>query len=168
MPRWRPQDHYTKQTGSKYITPDGHRQLVNEQQVLWKKRHYVTEKVAEAAAEGDRSENAEYLYRKKQLREIDHRLGYLGRRLKDMKVVYDPPADQTKVFFGAWVLVENQDGDEIEYRIVGSDEFDANKNWISMDAPVAKALLGKGIDSEVDVTLPQGKQQLYICAIRYQ
>lgn len=167
MPRWRSKDHYTKQIGSKYITPAGFQRLTLEQEALWKKRHYVTEKVSEAAAEGDRSENAEYIYRKKQLREIDHRLGYLGKRLKDMQVVHDAPPDQTKVFFGAWVTVEYEDSSEVEYRIVGSDEFDASKNWVSMDAPLAQALLGKSIDSEVNVDLPSGSQDLYIAGIRY-
>lgn len=178
MSRWRAKDHYTKQLGSKYITAEGYRRLVTEQTDLWEKRRYVTEKVAEAAAEGDRSENAEYIYRKKQLREIDHRLGYLGKRLKDMNVVYDPPQDQSKVFFGAWVTVEHDNGEETEYRIVGSDELDASKNWISIDAPVAQALLNKTIDDEVVVLLPSHSlsgvrhnpkpQTLFITNIRYQ
>ena len=120
-----------------------------------------------AAAEGDRSENAEYIYRKKELREIDRRIRYLQKRLPDLKVVAQLPGDQTRVFFGAWVTLEADDGQHVIYRIVGSDEFDPEKHWISLDAPMATALLKKAIDDEVAVETPNGTRSFVIVAVRY-
>lgn len=155
--------------GSKYITAEGYQHLAEELDHLWfKLRPEVTRAVSAAAAEGDRSENAEYIYRKKQLRQIDSRVRFLRKRLEDMKVVSIKPDDLEKVFFGAWVTVENEKGDEHCYRIVGPDEFDMADEYISMDSPVAKALLGKKLDDEVNLTLPSGKTMLIIVEIKYQ
>jgi transcription elongation factor GreB len=128
----------------------------------------VTKALTAAAAEGDRSENAEYIYRKKQLREIDSRVRFLRKRLEDMKVVSEKPSDHSKVFFGAWVTLEDENGDETKYRIVGPDEFDYQQNLISMDSPLAKALMGKSLDSAVIVETPQGSKEYYIVAIQYE
>ena len=155
--------------GSKYITPEGHHHLAKELDYLWfELRPEVTRAVSAAAAEGDRSENAEYIYRKKQLRQIDGRVRHLRKRLEGIKVVTTTPDNKDKVFFGAWVTVENEDGEEQRYRIVGPDEFDMEDDYISMDSPVAKALLGKNLDDEVTIELPKGKQQLVIVNIEYQ
>lgn len=155
--------------GSKYITAEGYQRLAEELDHLWfTLRPEVTRAVSAAAAEGDRSENAEYIYRKKQLREIDSRVRFLRKRLEGMKVVTEQPANTEKVFFGAWVTVEDQQGNEQRYRIVGPDEFDMHQNYISMDSPVAKALLGKNLDDDVMVDLPKGKKELIITEIEYE
>lgn len=163
MSRYRP----PQPPSSPYITPDGYARLQEELTGLWKRRAEVTKALAAAAAEGDRSENAEYIYRKKELREIDRRIGYLQKRLPNLKVVGDKPADQQRVFFGAWVTLEDDDGREVEYRIVGADEIDPDKGWISMDAPVAKALMKKAIDDDVEVATPRGKARYLIVKVRY-
>src|SRR5664279_5001766 len=131
-----------KAKASPYITPQGHKRLSDELSCLWKvKRPQVTQAVAEAAAMGDRSENAEYIYGKKQLRQIDSRLRFLSKRLDELVVVDRIPDDTSRVFFGAWVDVEDDEGNMHRYRIVGPDETDAAKNFISIDSPMAKALL---------------------------
>lgn len=163
MSRYRP----PQPPSSPYITPDGYARLQEELTGLWKRRAEVTKALAAAAAEGDRSENAEYIYRKKELREIDRRIGYLQKRLPNLKVVGDKPADQQRVFFGAWVTLEDDDGREVEYRIVGADEINPDKGWISMDAPVAKALMKKAIDDDVEVATPRGKARYLIVKVRY-
>lgn len=155
--------------GSKYITAAGYQRLAEELDQLWfKLRPEVTKAVSAAAAEGDRSENAEYIYRKKQLREIDSRVRFLRKRLEDMKVVSEKPANTDKVFFGAWVTVEDEEANQQRYRIVGPDEFDMHDDYISMDSPVAKALLGKNLDDEVEVNLPASKKYLLIIDIDYE
>ena len=155
--------------GSKYITSAGYQRLAEELDHLWfKLRPEVTKAVSAAAAEGDRSENAEYIYRKKQLREIDSRVRFLRKRLEGMKVVSEKPASTDKVFFGAWVTVEDEGTNQQRYRIVGPDEFDMRDDYISMDSPVAKALLGKNLDDEVEVNLPAGKKYLFIIDIDYE
>jgi len=155
--------------GSKYITATGYQRLAEELDHLWfGLRPEVTKAVSAAAAEGDRSENAEYIYRKKQLREIDSRVRFLRKRLEDMKVVSEKPASTDKVFFGAWVTVEDEEANQQRYRIVGPDEFDMQEEYISMDSPVAKALLGKNLDDEVEVNLPAGKKYLVIVEIGYE
>jgi transcription elongation factor GreB len=165
MGRYRP----PQPQGSKFITPQGYQRLQKELNYLWKdKRPEVTKAITAAAAEGDRSENAEYIYRKKQLREIDSRVRFLRKRLENMKVVNEKPSDETKVFFGAWVTLEDENGDEVKYRIVGPDEFDYQHNLISMDSPLAKALMGKSLDSDVVVETPQGQKEYYIVAIQYE
>jgi transcription elongation factor GreB len=152
---------------SLYITRDGYQRLHDELRALWKRRAGVTRALTAAAAEGDRSENAEYLYRKKELREIDRRIRYLQKRLPELKVVTEPPSDPTRVFFGAWVTLENDAGEKTLYRIVGPDEFDAATGWISMDSPVAKALMNKTVDEEVLVSTPKGVIRYCIVDVKY-
>jgi len=135
---------------------------------LWKeKRPAVTKSVSEAAAQGDRSENAEYIYGKKQLRAIDSRVRFLSKRLDDMVVVDGIPDDQKKVFFGAWVEVEDEDGEIRQYRIVGPDEFDIKKGLISMDSPLAKALLNHNEGDDIQVLGPNGIISQYINKVQY-
>ena len=164
MGRYRP----PQPKSSPYITPEGYAVLNAELEELWARRHEVTEALSAAAAEGDRSENAEYIYRKKQLREIDRRIRYLQKRLPDLKVVHDKPASQSQIFFSAWVRLEDEDGNETVYRIVGPDEFDLKKGFISMDSPVARALLKKGLDDEVTVKTPKGEKNYYVVEISYE
>ena len=151
MGRYRP----PRPKSSPYITKPGYDRLQAELTYLWKvKRPEVTKKVSEAAAQGDRSENAEYIYGKRQLREIDSRIGFLSRRLDALKVIEQSPPDQSKVFFAAWVTLEDQAGKEHRYRIVGADEFDTAPGYISIDAPLARALIGKSLDAEIQITRP--------------
>lgn len=139
---------------STYITKAGADKLLEELKYLWKKkRPEVTESVREAAAQGDRSENAEYIYGKKQLREIDRRVRYLEKRLEVCTVVDRLPDDRSKVFFGAWVTLEDEDGEVKKYRIVGPDELDHHNNYISIDSPMAKALLKKEEGDEICLQL---------------
>lgn len=162
MGRYRP----PQPVGSKYITAEGHKRLSEELDYLWKKkRPEVTRILSAAAAEGDRSENAEYIYRKKELREIDARVRFLRKRLDDMVVVDRIPKNTDKVYFGAWVTIEDETGAEKTYRVVGPDEFDPKLNYISMDSPMGKALLGKSLDAEFHIILDSKdgqKKHLYI------
>ncbi len=166
MSRWKP----ATTPGSKYITPAGIRRLREELDHLWRvERPEVTRAVAEAAAQGDRSENAEYTYGKRRLREIDRRVRFLRKRLDGMVVVSAPPADPRRVFFGAWVELEDEDGGLRRHRIVGPDEFDMAPGYISMDSPLSRALLGRRLDDEVRIALPGGgRQTLVITAIAYE
>lgn len=152
---------------SPYITREGYQSLSDELKALWKRRAGVTRALTAAAAEGDRSENAEYIYRKKELREIDRRIRYLQKRLPDLKIVAQQPSDPGMVFFGAWVTLEDNDGTECRYRIVGADEFDPATGWISMDSPMAKALMKKTIDDEVRVDTPEGQREFTVTEIGY-
>ena len=153
----------------RYITPEGEQALRDELHFLWKvKRPEVTQAVREAAALGDRSENAEYIYGKKQLREIDRRVRFLSKRLDEVSVVDRLPEDRSRVFFGAWVTIEDEDGSEQEYRIVGADEFDLEKGYLSINSPLARALIGKHLDDEVSVRTPEGWKQVVITDICYQ
>ena len=153
---------------SKYITAAGKERLQKEYDYLWTvKRPQVTRSVQEAAAQGDRSENAEYIYGKKQLREIDSRVRYLQKRLSDITVVDTAPSDQQCIYFGAWVTLENPDGNTVKYRIVGPDEFDDAPEYISMDSPLARALMKKRINDEVCVSLPNGSQVYCIIDVSY-
>lgn len=152
---------------SPYITIEGHQRLSDELDNLWPKRREVVAALSAAAAEGDRSENAEYIYRKKQLGGIDRRIRYLQKRLDELKVVDNIPSDPNKVFFGAWVELEDEQGECVKYRIVGPDEFDEQGDYISMDSPVAKALLGKSRDDEVIVQTPKGKLAYVVVAVEY-
>lgn len=158
-----------KKTGvSPYITPEGHKRLNEELSYLWKiKRPQVTQAVAEAAAMGDRSENAEYIYGKKQLRQIDSRIRFLAKRLSELIVVDRIPKDTSKVFFGAWVEVEDTDGNISRYRIVGPDETVLEKDFISIDSPMAKALLRRAIGDEVVVSRPNGTNAFVVNSIHY-
>ena len=154
--------------GSQFITPEGLARLRAELDELWRtERPRVTQAVQEAAAQGDRSENAEYIYGKRRLREIDSRVRFLRQRLDGMTVVAQPPADPRRVFFGAWVTLERADGTEVRYRIVGPDETDATAGHISMDSPLGRALLGKGLDAQVSVVLPSGSTTFLIVAVEY-
>ncbi|MFP5504851.1 MAG: transcription elongation factor GreB [Gammaproteobacteria bacterium] len=164
MSRYRP----PQPKASPYITPAGYQRLQDELAALWKRRAGVTQALAAAAAEGDRSENAEYIYRKKELREIDRRIRYLQKRLPDLTVVDQLPGDRGRVYFGAWVELEDEGGASHRYRIVGPDEFDARLGWISMDSPLARALLKRALDDEVAVDTPQGRRSFWITAIRYE
>jgi len=153
---------------SAYITPQGARRLREELDYLWRvKRPQVTQAVSEAAAQGDRSENAEYIYGKKQLREIDRRIHFLQKRLDSLVIVDRAPQDTSRIYFGAWVRLESDDGEIAEYRIVGPDEFDLEKGLISIDSPLARALLKKTVDDEVTVTLPKGRTTYTVLEIRY-
>lgn len=157
-----------KTKASPYITPQGQKRLSEELSCLWKvKRPRVTKAVSEAAAMGDRSENAEYIYGKKQLREIDARIHFLKKRLGELIVVDRTPDDTSKVFFGAWVEIEDTEGNVQQYRIVGPDESDAEKNFISIDSPVAKALLRRTEGDEVVVSRPNGKASFVVTSIHY-
>jgi len=154
--------------GSKYITPEGARRLNQELDELWRiERPRVTQAVSEAAAQGDRSENAEYTYGKRRLREIDRRVRFLRKRLEGMVIVDRPPTDAKRVFFGAWVSLESEDGTRVRYRIVGPDEFDASPEYISMDAPLGRALMKKALDDEVTVEVPGGTRTYVIVDIEY-
>ena len=155
--------------GSKYITPEGARRLRSELEQLWRdERPRVCQAVAAAAAQGDRSENAEYTYGKRRLREIDRRVRFLRGRLQGMVVVAQPPSDARRVFFGAWVELEAEDGARARYRNVGPDEFDRAPGYISMDSPLGRALLRKGLDDEVTVDTPTGSRAFAIVAIEYE
>jgi transcription elongation factor GreB len=153
---------------SKYITPAGAARLRAELDALWRvERPQVTLAVQAAAAQGDRSENAEYTYGKRRLREIDRRVRHLRKRLEGMTIVDQPPSDPRRVFFGARVTLEAAGGEQRSYRIVGPDEFDAAPDYISMDAPLARALLGRRLDDEVAVDLASGPVTYAITAIEY-
>ncbi|MDP8078440.1 transcription elongation factor GreB [Phocoenobacter skyensis] len=154
---------------SPYITREGWHTLEKELKFLWKvERPQVTQAVSDAAALGDRSENAEYIYGKRRLREIDRRVRFLSKRLDVLRIVDYSPSQEGKIFFGAWVELENEEGEINQYRIVGCDEFDPAKHWISIDSPVARALIGKQVDDEVKVETPSGKVTLYVNKIWYK
>ena len=152
---------------SPYITVEGYQKLERELKDLWVRRADVTLHLSAAAAEGDRSENAEYIYRKKELREIDRRIRYLQKRLPTLKLVDRLPENNQKVFFGAWITLERQDGKQSRYRIVGADETDARAGLISIDSPMSRALLKKEIHEEVRVKTPTGETLLTITEISY-
>lgn len=154
--------------GSKYITPEGARRLRAELDDLWRvQRPQVTRAVSEAAAQGDRSENAEYIYGKKQLREIDRRVRFLRKRLDGIVVVDRPPDDPGRIFFGAWVQLVDDEGAERELRIVGPDEIDPARGYVSMDSPLARALMGRRRDDEVGIDTPTGARMWTVIGIRY-
>jgi transcription elongation factor GreB len=153
---------------SPYITPEGRRRLEEELEQLWRvERPRVTREVTAAAAQGDRSENAEYIYGKKRLREIDRRLHFLRKRLDELQVVAPSPSQEGRVFFGAFVTLESEEGEAVEYRIVGPDESDAASGWISIDSPMARALLRKEAGDEVVVVRPAGRASFTVLRIRY-
>lgn len=163
--RWRP----PAQKSSPYITPEGTEKLRAELKYLWKEeRPKVTDAVHEAAKNGDRSENGDYIYGKKRLREIDRRVRYLTKRLDELIIVEQTPEDKHKVFFGAYVTLENEAGNETTYRIVGPDEFNVRENKLSMDAPLARAILGKQLDDEINFQSPEGEKKYYVVGISYE
>lgn len=164
MSRYRP----PQKPGAKYITAEGERQLKTELHQLWKvERPQVTQSVSEAAAMGDRSENADYIYGKRRLREIDRRVRYLSKRLDEVTVVSQAPDDPGRIFFGAWVTLEDESGESHRYRLVGPDEIDPKKGYISIDSPMARALLGKRIDTDITIQTPDGQREYFILAIDY-
>ena len=152
-----------------YITPAGFRRLQEEADRLWRvERPRVTQQVADAAALGDRSENAEYIYGKKRLREIDGRLRFLRQRLDSLTVVSGAPPRTDRIYFGAFVTVAEQNGDRAEYRLVGPDESDPAQGLLSIESPLGRALLGRSEGDEVSVRRPRGEATLAIAAIRYE
>lgn len=154
---------------SNYITPEGEQRLRDELNRLWKvERPRVTQEVADAAAMGDRSENAEYIYGKKRLREIDRRIQFLAHRLDKLTVVRDKPPRNDRVYFGAWVRLEEEDGEVREFRIVGPDETDLADGYISIDSPMARAVMRKQEGDEVVVRRPKGDADLVIVAVQYE
>ena len=164
MGRWRP----AAASSTAIITADGHARLKSELDDLWRvRRPEVVRALSDAAAEGDRSENAEYIYRKKQLGEIDRRVRYLTKRLQNLRVVDTPPTDPNAVYFGAWITVESADGVEHAYRIVGPDETDAAKGWISIDSPIARAALKAKVNDEFEAELPTGRVKFVVMDVRY-
>jgi transcription elongation factor GreB len=163
MSRYRPPEPRK----SPYITPEGKRSLLTEQKALWLRRREVVAALSAAAAEGDRSENAEYIYRKKELREIDRRIRYLQKRLPDLNVVSQKPASSGQVFFGATVTLEDENEAILSYRIVGPDEFDHAEHYLSIDSPLARSLLKRELGDEVVVEVPNGRMTYYIVDIAY-
>ena len=165
MSRWRP----PPEKSTALVTPAGHARLKAELDDLWRvRRPEVVRALSAAAAEGDRSENAEYTYRKKQLGEIDRRVRYLSKRIPALKVVEGGPSDPGVVFFGATVELERvDDGQRLHYRIVGPDETDAALGYISIDSPMARALLKKRLDDEFTVELPGGTEGFALVGIAY-
>jgi transcription elongation factor GreB len=162
MGRWRP----PSPVASPYITPAGFQSLQTELDEIWLRRREVVKALSEAAAEGDRSENAEYLYRKKELAGLDRRIRYLQKRMPTLNVVRERPAADA-VYFGAIVQVRDEAGETHEYRIVGPDEMDTKAAAISIDSPVAKALLGKRVNDAVEIKTNEISSRLYILSIRY-
>ncbi|MFT4628907.1 MAG: transcription elongation factor GreB [Arenicella sp.] len=162
MSRYRP----PQPKSSPYITPDGYAMLEKETKQLWKKRRVVNDALSAAAAEGDRSENAEYIYRKKEQAGIDRRIRYLQKRLPDLKVI-DQVGNKHQVFFGAIVDLELDDGAQVRYRIVGPDETDAKRGYISIDSPLAKGLLKKSVDDEAVVMIAGEKRTYLVLNINY-
>lgn len=153
---------------SNYITRAGWDRLDKELKFLWKdERPRITRSVSEAAAQGDRSENAEYIYGKKRLREIDRRVRFLMKRLDDLTIVYPDKRQEGKVFFGAKVTLLNEDDETLVYRVVGPDEWDVKNGDISIDSPMARALLGKSVDDEIVVQTPEGERVFDIVSISY-
>lgn len=165
MGRWRP----PRGRGSTYITPAGAKALQDELTQLWKvERPQVTDVVHEAAKNGDRSENGDYIYGKRRLREIDSRVRFLTKRLDELTVVDRIPDDRDKIFFGAYVSLIDDDEQESTYQIVGPDEFDVSLGKLSMDSPLAKQMLGKHLDDEIVLSTPDGDTHYEIIAIDYK
>jgi transcription elongation factor GreB len=164
MARYRP----PRPESAKYITPEGAARLRRELDELWRvKRPAVTKAVSEAAAQGDRSENAEYIYGKKQLAEIDRRVRFLRKRLTGIRVVDQPPGDTEKVYFGAWFVLTDDAGHEREHRLVGPDEFDFAPGYVSIDSPLGRAVLGKAIGATITVRTPESEQSYEVVRVRY-
>jgi transcription elongation factor GreB len=155
---------------SNYITRAGFLKLKSELEWLWRdERPRVTEAVATAAALGDRSENADYIYGKKRLREIDRRIRFLTKRIDELNVVDGGPRKEAdRIYFGAWVTIENEEGVVARYQLVGPDEFDASAGRISVDSPVGRALMGKRLDDEVSVRRPKGETLYSVMRIEYE
>ena len=163
MSRWKA----PRPKSSPYITPAGYQRLEQELKQLWHKRKDVVSALSAAAAEGDRSENAEYIYRKKELRGIDGRIHFLQKRMPALNIIADTPADQERIFFSAWVLLENDKQEEVLYRIVGADEFEMDQRYISLDSPLARALLKKTFDDEVMIHVESQQIRYTVFDIQY-
>ena len=164
MGRWRPPPEHS----SPYITARGAETLRRELAELWQlRRRDVVPALSAAAAEGDRSENAEYIYRKKQLREIDRKIRYLSKRAEVMKIIDQAPPRRDRIYFGATVLLLDEDGQSLTYRIVGADEIGVEPHYISVDSPLARALLGHGAGDMVQAALPGGMAGFEVIAIEY-
>ncbi len=164
-----PPEEAPRPRGPQYITRAGHERLRAELDRLWHgERPKVTADVQAAAAQGDRSENAEYIYGKKRLREIDRRIRFLSKRLEILVVVEPTKEQEGRVFFGAWVTLEDEDGVEATYRIVGGDEIDLTKRHISVASPVARALLGRRVGDTTTVLRPKGPVEVTVLAVRYE
>jgi len=163
MSRWRE----PTPSSSAYITPEGYSRLESELQELWQRRTLVTQAVTAAAAEGDRSENAEYIYRKKELRGLDSRIAYLQKRMPILKIVTNVK-NNAQIYFGAWVCLEDERGKSLRYRIVGADELDHGQDLISIDSPLGRALLGKSCDDGISLTIGERTQNYYIVSINYE
>jgi len=165
MSRWRP----PQAASTAIITAEGQARLKAELDELWRlRRPEVVKALAAAAAEGDRSENAEYTYRKKQLGEIDRRVRYLSKRLPELKVAEAKPTDRGAIFFGAWFAIEDEEGRTQRLRIVGPDETDAQRCWISIDSPLARAVLKKRVDDEFEAPLPSGVKRFVVVEVSYE
>ena len=165
MSRYRP----PREKGSPYITPKGEAVLRAELKQLWKvERPVVTATVQAAAGNGDRSENGDYIYGKKRLREIDSRVRFLRKRLEVLKVVDTPPTDTNKVYFGAYFTLEDSAGNTHKWRLVGPDEFDVSAGKLSCDSPLGRALLGKPLDAEIQLESPSGSKLWYVVDVRYE
>ncbi len=162
MGRWRP----PMPASSPYITVEGFERMRLELKDIWPRRALVTKALAAAAAEGDRSENAEYIYRKKELAGIDRRIRYLQKRLPNLQIVRKV-GNIEQIFFGAQISLETEDGASVNYRIVGPDEIDAAKGNISIDSPLAKALMGKRVDDEIELRLNDGPVWYLVLSIDY-
>lgn len=162
MSRWR--EPLPK--SSPYITPEGYAVLEKELKELWAKRRIVNDALAAAAAEGDRSENAEYIYRKKEQAGIDRRIRYLQKRMPDLKVI-EQVGNKGQIFFGAYIELEKETGEQVDYRIVGPDETDSNRGFISIDSPLAKALLKKKVDDDVLIKIAGKDTEYIVLSIKY-
>ena len=154
---------------SNYVTVEGEKRLRDELDYLWRQeRPRVTQQVSDAAALGDRSENAEYIYGKKRLREIDRRVRHLRKRLEVLTVVDRLPTDTSRIYFGAWVTVEDEAGKEHRFRLVGPDEIGEHTGYISIDAPLGRALLGKSVDAEISIRSPAGRKEWWVLEVDYE
>jgi transcription elongation factor GreB len=164
MGRWRP----PPEQSSPHMTPQGVEAMKTQLAELWHlRRTDVVPALSAAAAEGDRSENAEYIYRKKQLGEIDRKIRYLSKRLEVIQVIAQIPDQRDKVFFGAWINISDEEGAEHDYRIVGADETDAERHYISIDSPLAKAVLGCTKGDQFKVQLPEKLAHYTLLGVRY-
>ncbi len=153
----------------RYITPEGFRRIAEEHQTIWTvQRPKIVAEVEAAAALGDRSENAEYLYGKRKLRELDRRLRFLSEKMDSLSVVEPAPDRAGRAFFGAWVTVEHEDGDTRTYRLVGPDEFDVARGLLSVDSPMGRALLGRRQGDEVTVQRPAGPASVVVVAVGWK
>lgn len=160
---------HEKPAKPRYITAEGFKKLAEEHERIWTVlRPKIVAEVEAAAALGDRSENAEYIYGKKKLRELDRRLRFLSERMDTLTVVEPQPHASGRAYFGAWITVEQEDGVERTYRLVGPDEFDVASGWISVEAPLGRALVGKAEGQTVVVHRPAGETELTVISVSWK